>query len=547
MSMMRTPLLVTRLMEHGVRRAADEQIVTISPDGEHRQSYRALRARAAKLAHALRRLGVRKGDRVATLMSNNHRHLEAFYAVPGMGAVLHTLNLRLPSHELEYVINHAESRVLLVDDDLLDLVAPSLARLPTIEHVVVSTSTNARALEGLGSLDWEELLSPEPDEFVWPEDLDEHAPMGLCYTSGTTGNPKGVMYTHRSTYLHTMAQAMTDAVGLSATDCVLQVVPMFHVLGWGYPYSATMLGAKQVLLQGHLRVEAMLDAIDAEQVTFSAGVPTVWQSAQAAIESNPGRWKLATLARINCGASAPAPSLIRWYWDNLGVEMIQTWGMTEANPLGVTSRKVAKHEHVGLDDDRQFANVSKTGLPLPGIELKLVDDAGHPVPHDGQTPGNLMIRGPWVCSEYYRNPQPERFEAGWLHTGDVAKIDPAGYLIITDRSKDLIKSGGEWISSIDLENHILALPGVLQAAVVAQPHPKWGERPIAMVVRSPQADVDKDRLISHCAAKFAKWQLPDDVLFVQELPLNSTGKLDKRKIRETLADQGYRLPDVKSG
>lgn len=547
MFMMSTQLLIARLLDRGVKVAPHEEVVTVGSSVQHRQTYATTRSRACQLAHALQTLGIGIGDRVATLMWNGHRHLEAYYALPAMGAVLHALNVRLPMSEIEYIINHAQDRVILVEEELLPILRPLLGRIPSVEHIVIAASTESPTadLAGVrGALLWEDMLSGQPTEFDWPA-LDESAPLGLCYTSGTTGLPKGVMYTHRSTYLHTMTQAMTDVVALSATDTVLQVVPMFHVLGWGYPLTATMLGAKQVMARGSLGTHELLDAMANEQVTFAAGVPTIWQALRIALEENPGRWDLSALQRINCGASAPPGSLIRWYWDVLGVEMIQSWGMTETNPLGVISRRVAKRKHLTLSLDEQFANVAKTGLPLPGLELEIVDDEGARVPHDGVSLGNLLIRGPWVCSEYYMDPHPERFRDGWLVTGDIAKIDEEQYLIISDRSKDLIKSGGEWISSIDVENHITGLDGVDRAAVVAQPHPKWGERPVALVVPKPNATLTARQVIEHCGRRFAKWQLPDEVLFVEDLPLNSTGKLDKKAIRAQLDERGYTLPDLR--
>ncbi len=535
------PLLVTTLLERGVRLEPHEEIVTIGKFGTHTQTYAETRRNACRLAHALADLGVSVGDNVATLMWNSHRHLEAFYAVPAMGAVLHTLNARLSSHDIEYMINHANDRALLVDSEFLPIVEPLLSNLPSIRKVIVATFSGHGNHDLPIVQDWGEAIAPYPDDYDWPE-IDENAPMGLCYTSGTTGNPKGVAYTHRTTYLHTMAQAMTDAMGLSSTDCVLQVVPMSHVLGWGYPYTATMLGAKQVLFHGSLDMEIMLGAMVEHGVTFSAGVPSIWLMVKDVLAENPVRWDLSRFERVNCGASAPAKSLIQWYWDTLNVEMIQTWGMTETNPVCVTSRRLAKRKFLDLPIENQIENMAKTGLPLPGIEFRLVDDEGRAVPHDGTTPGNLLIRGPWVCAEYYHADSSDSFEDGWLLTGDIAKIDADEYLIITDRQKDLIKSGGEWISSIDLENHILSLPGVAQAAVVAQPHPKWDERPVAMIELVPGAVVDAQQIIAHCALKFAKWQLPDDVIFVDKIPLNSTGKLDKKQIRENLQNDGYRLP-----
>jgi fatty-acyl-CoA synthase len=351
------------------------------------------------------------------------------------------------------------------------------------------------------------------------------------------------MYTHRSTYLHTFGQAMTDSMGLSATDSICGIVPMFHAMGWGLPFTATMLGAKQVMPHRFMQPEHLLDLLAGEEVTMSAGVPTIWQGVRAAIEAEPERWDLAKLERITCGGSAPPVSMMRWYWDELGIEVIQGWGMTETNPLGTVSRKQAKRAHLELSDDEQFENVAKAGLLLPGLEMEIVDDNFKPLPHDGEAVGELVIRGPWICAEYYNDPQPDKFRDGWLVTGDVAKIDAEQYLTIADRSKDLIKSGGEWISSVDLENHIVGLPGVAQAAVVAQPHPRWDERPVALVVRAAGSEVPAEEIRAHCAEAFAKWQLPDEVLFVDEIPFTSTGKIDKKAIRADLLAKAYQLPD----
>ncbi|MEX2205677.1 MAG: long-chain fatty acid--CoA ligase [Myxococcota bacterium] len=546
MTMQRTPLLMSRLLDRGARLAPEEEIVTATASGPHRQSYAQTRARACQLANALRRRGIAVGDRVATFMWNGRRHLEAYQGLPSMGAVLHTLNIRLSPRELEYIVNHASDRVILVDADLLPLLEKLRGKMPSVELIVVGSESGGFHTSLENAVDWDDWIASEKTDYRWPE-LDENAPMGLCYTSGTTGNPKGVMYTHRSTYLHTMAQSMTDAMSLSATDSVCGIVPMFHAMGWGLPFSATMLGAKQVMPHRFMDAKALLDLMAAEQVTISAGVPTIWQGARAAIEAEPNRWDLSKLQRLTCGGSAPPVSLMRWYYDRLGVEMIQGWGMTETNPLGTLSRRVAKRRHRELSLDAQFENVAKAGLLMPGLEIEIVDDDWKPLPHDGRAAGNLLIRGPWICSEYWNDPQPEKFHDGWLVTGDVAKIDADEYLIIADRSKDLIKSGGEWISSVDLENHIASLPGVAAAAVVAQPHPKWDERPVALVVRAASSQVSTDDVAEHCARTFAKWQLPDEVLFVDALPLTSTGKLDKKVIRARLSSEGYLLPDLRKG
>ncbi|MFT5101990.1 MAG: acyl-CoA synthetase (AMP-forming)/AMP-acid ligase II, partial [Planctomycetaceae bacterium] len=395
-------------------------------------------------------------------------------------------------------------------------------------------------------IDYEEFIADEETKFDWPE-IDENSPMGLCYTSGTTGKPKGVMYTNRSTYLHTITQAMTDAMSLSALDSLCGIVPMFHAMGWGLPFAASMLGCKQVLPHKFMTPDRLIKLMSDEEVTISAGVPTIWQGVRAILESEQGKnYDLSKLTRLTCGGSAPPISLMRWYFDTMNVEMVQGWGMTETNPLGTLSRKVAKRSHLRLTEDQQFENIAKAGLLMPGLEIEIFDDEWNALPHDGETVGELLIRGPWIAAEYYNDPQPDKFHDGWLVTGDVAKIDSEEYLIIADRSKDLIKSGGEWISSVDLENHIVALEGVSQAAVVARPHPKWDERPVALVILVAGSNVTTDLILAHCGEIFAKWQLPDDVIFVEQIPQTSTGKIDKKTIRAQLDEQNYKLPDMRT-
>ena len=544
-AMQRTPLLLTRLIDRGARVAPTTEIVTTTSTGMHRQTLEETRARAHQLAHALSDAGIRIGDRVATLMWNGYRHLEVYHAVAGMGAVLHTLNVRLTDRELAYIVNHAGGKVLVTDADLLPAVERLAGRIPCIEKVVVCAEAGQPWTSSIAhAVDYEDFLAGHPSHFHWPE-LDEHAPLGLCYTSGTTGDPKGVEYEHRSQYLHTMAICMTDAMGLSATDTILGIVPMFHVMGWGIPWAALMLGCKQVLPHRFMDTATILRLIADEGVTLSAGVPTIWQNIRSAVESDPDAHDLSSLSRVLCGGAAPSLSLIRWYWQALGVEMIQEWGMTEISPLATFSRRRMKHAHAPASDAEQFDHVAKAGLSLPGLELDIFDAEFRRLPHDGHAVGDILIRGPWVCAEYYRNPSRAAFHGDWLITGDVGRIDTDEYLIVSDRTKDLIKSGGEWISSLDLENHMIGLDGVAQACVVAQPHPKWGERPVALVVVETGAHVTDEEIRAHCAAAFAAWQVPDDVLCVGSIPLTSTGKMDKKAVRAELESRGYLLPDLR--
>ncbi|HJN49758.1 MAG: long-chain fatty acid--CoA ligase [Pseudomonadales bacterium] len=542
--MQKTPLLMSRIVKRGAVVSPEEEIVTLTADGSHRQSYKTTWERANQLAGALKEHGIQVGDRVASFMWNNWRHLELYQSVPSMGAVLHTLNIRLSPTDLEYIINHAASRVIVIDEDLLPALDPLLDKIPCVELLVVCSHGEGGETSFAHTVDYEDFIADQPSTYPWPV-IDENAPMGLCYTSGTTGKPKGVMYTNRSTYLHSMAQAMTDAMSLTALDSICGIVPLFHALGWGLPFTASMLGSKQVLPHKYMDPESLVRLMVDEEVTISAGVPTIWQAVKGILEANPDRYDLSKLTRLTCGGSAPPLSMMRWYADNYGIEMIQGWGMTETNPLGTVSRRIAKRAHLKLTDDEQFENIAKAGLTVPSLEIEIFDDDFNALPHDGESVGEILIRGPWICSEYYNDPQPEKFHDDWLITGDVGQMDSEEYLIITDRSKDLIKSGGEWISSVDLENHIVALEGVTHAAVVAQPHPRWDERPVALVILVQGSNVTEQRILDHCGEIFAKWQLPDDIIFVQEIPLTSTGKIDKKAIRADLEKQQYQLPDLR--
>ncbi len=547
MGMQRSPLLMSRILDRGAKVAPNTEIVTATETGTRRQTLKQTRDRAHQLAHALVDAGIQIGDRVGTFMWNGSRHLEAYHATAGMGAVLHTLNVRLSDTDLEYIISHAGDRIIIADADTLPVLEQLKGRIPSVERIVVATEEGFEgwSTDVAPAVDYEDFIAGKPTDYEWP-DIDENSPLGLCYTSGTTGNPKGVEYEHRSQYLHTMAQCMTDSMGLSGTDTICGIVPMFHAMGWGIPWSALMLGCKQVMPHRFMDPTRLAQLMSDEGVTLSAGVPTIWQGIKGLVEADPQRFDLSQLTRLTCGGSAPPPSLIRWYFDELGVEMIQGWGMTETSPLATLSRRQMKHHHLDMPLDQQFENVAKQGQLMPGLELDIFDEDFNRLPHDGETVGEILVRGPWICSEYFDDPQPDKFHGDWLITGDVGKIDPEEYLILSDRSKDLVKSGGEWISSVDLENHIVALDGVAQACVVAQPHPRWDERPVALVILDGNAEVSQEAILEHCTSKFAKWQLPDEVLYVEDIPLTSTGKMDKKVVRARLEADDYVLPDLRA-
>ncbi|MEC9222766.1 MAG: long-chain fatty acid--CoA ligase [Pseudomonadota bacterium] len=544
MTMQNTPLLMSRILGRGAILDPEVEIVTQQADGTHRQTIKQTWDHANQVAHALKKQGIEVGDRVASFMWSNYRHLELYQGVPSMGAVLHTLNIRLSPTDLEYIINHASDRVIFADEDLLPLLEPLWAKIPCVELLVICRHGEGGESSFENQIDYEDFIADQPSEFDWPE-INETAPMGLCYTSGTTGKPKGVMYTNRSTYLHTLTESLTDSIGLSSLDSLLGIVPMFHAMGWGLPFAASMLGCKQVMPHRFMLPDVFLKLMVEEEVTISAGVPTIWQGVRAALEAEPEKYDLSKMDRLTCGGSSPPVEMMRWYWESHKIEMIQGWGMTETNPLGTLSRKVAKRSHINLSEDHQFENIAKAGLSMPGLEIEIFDEEWNPLPHDGEAVGELCIRGPWIASEYYNDPQPDKFHDDWLVTGDVAKIDSEQYVMISDRSKDLIKSGGEWISSVDLENHIVAMPDIIQAAVVAQPHPKWDERPVALVVMNEGAKLNVAAVIEHCSNTFAKWQLPDEIIETDNIPLTSTGKIDKKTIRAKLDEEDYQLPDLR--
>ena len=538
MTMQMTPLTMPVLMDRGPMVAPDVEIVSKMRDRIHRYTYADLGRRSRQLAAALTRLGVRQGDRVATLAWNSYRHLEVYYAAPCMGAVLHTLNLRLSSEQLAYVINHAEDTVICVDEDLLPMLERLAGQIPTVKHFLVFSNSGEFKTALAPAHNYETLLAAESADFAWPE-IDENSPMGLCYTSGTTGNPKGVMYTHRSNYIHTITGVLPDLMNVSARDTILAVVPMFHANAWGSPYAATMIGAKQVFPGPTMDGASVCQLLQDEKVTFTSGVPTIWLGVMAELQANPGKYDLSSLRTMVCGGSAPPRAMIDWFETNLGIEFVQAWGMTETSPLGVLNHLKPKMD--SWPRNRQLDIKQRAGLIAPGLRIRIVDDAGNEVPHDGQSMGRLLIQGPWIASAYYKEePTEEKFPGGWLDTGDVATLDEEGYMAIADRSKDLVKSGGEWISSVDLENSIMAVPGVAEAAVIAVFHPKWQERPLACVVKKPGAEVTKEQIYDHLLQHFAKWWMPDDILFIDAVPKTSVGKFDKKVLREQFKD--FQLP-----
>ncbi len=536
--MMSQPLLISSLIKHADRYYGNIEVVSRRVEGDiHRYTYSDCHKRSKQLANALNKLGVKMGDRVATLAWNGYRHLEAYYAVSGSGAVLHTINPRLHPEQIAYIANHAEDLYLFFDLNFLPVVEAVAPLCKTIKGFVMLCDRDRMPAETKipNLMCYEDLIADCSDEYEWPL-FDENSASSLCYTSGTTGNPKGALYSHRSTMLHSYASALPDALNVSARDVVLPVVPMFHVNAWGLPYSVMLTGAKLVFPGPALDGKSIYELFEQEGVTFSAGVPTVWLSLLSHVSQN--NLKFSTFKRTVIGGSACPPAMMKTFRHEYGVDVVHAWGMTEMSPLGTSCTLTGKHVH--LSEDAKQSILEKQGRAIFGVDLKIVDDDGHELPWDGKTYGNLLVRGPWVIEAYFKNEGGDVLEHGWFPTGDVAVIDEEGYMQITDRSKDVIKSGGEWIGSIDLENIAVAHPAVLQAACIGVFHPKWDERPLLVVVKKPGMDVTKDDLLKFYDGKIAKWWTPDDVVFADSLPLGATGKILKNKIRETYRD--YKLP-----
>ncbi len=538
--MQQQSLLISSLIDFAERHHGDSEIVSRRVEGDiHRYTWADAARRSRQVANALDGLQLAQGQRVATLAWNGYRHLELYFGVSGSGRVLHTINPRLHPEQIAWIANHAEDQVLCFDMTFLPLVQAVHAHCKTVKQwVALCDADKLPADTGIpGLVSYEAWMGQQKDTFTWPQ-LDENSACTLCYTSGTTGNPKGALYSHRSTILHAYAAALPDVMCISARDSILPVVPMFHVNAWGIPYSAAMVGAKLVFPGPALDGKSVYELIEAEGVTFAAGVPTVWQMLLGHMK--PAGLKFSQLNRTVIGGSACPPAMINAFREDYGVDVLHAWGMTELSPLGTLC--TLKNKHNRLPAQEQMKLRMKQGRCIFGIDMKIVDASGRELPHDGKAAGDLLVKGPWVIANYFKADGGNPLVDGWFPTGDVATIDADGFMQITDRSKDVIKSGGEWISSIDIENIAMAHPAIAMAACVGIRHPKWDERPIVCVVKKPGAEVTRDELIAFYDGKTAKWQIPDDVVFVDAIPIGATGKMLKTKLREQLA--GYVLPGL---
>ncbi|NLO79243.1 MAG: long-chain-fatty-acid--CoA ligase [Xanthomonadaceae bacterium] len=540
--MMDRPLMISHIIKYAEATFPDQEIVSRTAEGLlHRYTYRDAARRSRQLANVLRSLDVKMGDRIATVAWNTYRHFEIYYATSGIGAICHTINPRLPVDQFAYIINHAEDRYVFLDVTFVPLLEKLQGQLKGVEGYIVMTDAEHMPQTSLPNVYcYEELLQDQSDEFEWPE-FDEYTASSLCYTSGTTGNPKGVLYSHRSTLLHAFSVLATPGLDLNEESAVLPVVPMFHVNAWGVPYFGPMVGAKIVFPGPKLDGESLATLINDEGVTEAWGVPTVWLGLLGYMRKTGQKFK--ALKRVLIGGSAAPGAMITEFERDYGVQAVQGWGMTEMSPVGTVSFLRPKDR--SLPPEKQLEIKVKQGRALFGVEMKIVDENGNRLPHDGKAFGELLVRGPAITCGYYRNPEANTsaFDAeGWFRTGDVARIDPDGYMEIVDRTKDVIKSGGEWISSIDLENEAVGHPEIAEAAVIGVPHPKWGERPLLVVVREQGSNLDKQGVLDFLRGRIASWWMPDDVVFVDELPHSATGKLQKVKLREQFKD--YKLPTV---
>ncbi len=535
--MMDLPLLLSNQIEFAAKFHPSVECVTRTVEGPiHRSNYGEIHRRSKKLANALAALGVKAGDRVATVAWNTHRHLELYFAVSGMGAILHTINPRLPPDQLKYVVGHAEDTALFFDTTFTKLAQLLAASGSSIKSYVAMTDDAHRPADFEAAQAYESLIADASEDFAWPQ-LDENTASSLCYTSGTTAEPKGVLYSHRSTVLHSYAVCMADTLAISAKSVTLPIVPMFHVNAWGVPYAAVMSGSKLVFPGPGMDGNSLIELIETEKVTSLLGVPTVWMGLLAAARAAGKRFD--TVDTVTIGGSAVPPSMIEAFEKEHGARVIHAWGMTETSPLGTANVLLPKHADLSEAERRQIE--IKQGRPIFGVDLRIVDDAGKVLAHDGETSGHLQIKGPWVASSYFKREADANHVDGWFYTGDIATIDADGYMHITDRSKDVIKSGGEWVSSIGVENAAMRHPKVAQAAVIGVPHPKWQERPLLIVVKAPDQEVTKEELLEFLGEHLTKWWLPNAVEFVDALPLGATGKVLKRKLREQYAD--YVLPE----
>jgi 3-(methylthio)propionyl---CoA ligase len=535
--MMSAPLLISSLIRHADRYHGDTEIVSRMVEGGiHRYNYTQAHRRARQLANALESLGVRAADRIGTLAWNGFRHFETYYAVSGMGAVCHTINPRLFPEQIAYIVNHADDQYVLVDLTFVPLVEKLAEHCRKVKGWVLMTDKPRMPRTSLpNALCYEDLVNAHSDRYDWPT-FDENTASSLCYTSGTTSNPKGVLYSHRSTLLHAYAACLPDALNLSARDVVMPVVPMFHVNAWGLPYSCALAGAKLVFPGAGMDGASLHELLEEQRVTVSAGVPTIWLGLLNHVKQH--NLKFSTLNRTVIGGSACPPTMIRTFQEEFGVQVLHAWGMTEMSPLGTVCTLKAKQ--LELPAQSRYAIQNKQGRPIFGVEMKIVDDTGKELPRDGKAFGDLMVRGPWICNQYFKGEGGEPLRDGWFPTGDVATLDLDGFMQITDRSKDVIKSGGEWISSIDLENTAMAHPAVAEAAVVGVRHPKWDERPLLLVVRKPGAQLTRDDMLAFFEGRVAKWWIPDDVVFLDALPHTATGKLLKTRLRDEFRD--HKLP-----